>query len=429
MESLLIKNARVVDPSQQLDRVCDLLVEEGKIARLGHGLHSPGQVVEAAGLVAAPGLVDMHVHLRDPGFCHKEDILTGCAAAAAGGVTSLACMPNTDPVCDSPQVVSYIKERARGAKAKVYPFAAITQGLQSRQLTDQAALQAAGAIGVSDDGKPVADNRLLLEALRRAQQLGLLVSCHAEDLAITHGGILHEGEVSRRLGVPGVDRASEDCNTAVCIALAAASGTRVHIDHVSTAGAAAMIRDAKARGVQVTAETAPHYLMLTHEKLLSRDADYRMAPPLREQADRQALLEAVADGTIDCIVTDHAPHAPAEKADFEKAPNGVVGLETSLAACLTCLVHPGVIPLSRLIELMSWNPARLLGIPAGTLKPGAAADIVLFDPQEAWTVDPDRFASKARNSCFKGMTLTGRVKATWKDGELTYHDRDGKEGI
>ncbi len=427
MNRLLIKNARVIDPSQDLDRVCDLLVEDGRIARLGYGLHSSGEVVEAAGLVAAPGLVDMHVHLRDPGYCQKEDIFTGCEAAAAGGFTSVACMPNTNPVCDSPQVVSYILERARQAKAKVYPFAAITQGLQSQQLTDQAALKAAGAVGISDDGRPVTNNRLLLEAMRQAAELGLLVSCHAEDLAITNGGIMHLGEVSRQLGVPGVDRASEDCNTAVCIALAAASGSRVHIDHVSTAGAVAMIRDAKARGVRVTAETGPHYLMLTHERLLSKDADYRMAPPLREERDRQAVLQAVADGVIDCIVTDHAPHTPEEKADFVKAPNGVVGLETSLAACLTCLVHPGVIPLSRLIAMMSWVPAQLLGIPAGTLKPGVAADIVLFDPEEAWTVDPAKFHSKARNSCFKGMELTGRVKATWKDGVETYRDGNGKE--
>ncbi|MBE6907766.1 MAG: dihydroorotase [Ruminococcaceae bacterium] len=425
---LLIKNSHVIDPSQGIDRVCDVLIENGLIAAVGIvPADYDGPVMDAAGLCLAPGLVDMHVHLRDPGFTQKEDILTGCAAAAAGGFTSIASMPNSNPVCDKTDVVKYIIGRSEAAPAKVYPVAAITKGLKSGELTDFASLHEAGAVGVSDDGRPVTNNRLMLEALRTAGHEHLVVICHAEDLDIVNGGIMHKGEISGRLKVPGIDRASEDCATAATVALAAASNTHVHIAHVSTKGSVELIRDAKRRGVNVTCETAPHYFALNHEMLLKISANYRMNPPLREESDRKAILDAIADGTIDCIATDHAPHTPYEKAEFETAPNGVIGLETSLAVSLTHLVHTGIITLSRLMELMSWTPAQILGIRAGTLKKGVPADLVLFDPEEKWVVDKTKFRSKARNTCFDKAKVTGRVRYTMLNGVLSYEYREETE--
>ena len=421
---VMIKGARMIDPANGMDGKYDLLVKAGVIAAIGENLVEENVlVVDASGRVLAPGLIDMHVHLRDPGLTHKEDIASGCAAAAAGGFTAVACMPNTVPTCDSPETVRYICEQAKTAKARVYPVAAITRGLGGQELTDFAALRDAGAVAVSDDGRPVPDNHLLLAGLRRAADEGIPVLYHAEDLGITNRGIMHEGEISRRIGARGVHRASEEVSTAQAIALAAAEGTAVHICHVSTAGAVALIRDAKRRGVRVTCETGPHYFTLTHEKLLAQDANFRMAPPLREESDRLAMLEGLCDGTIDCIATDHAPHAPAEKADFRKAPNGVTGLETSLGVSLMMLVHSGKMSLSRLIELMSVNPARLLGVTGGSLQVGAPADLVLFDPDEEWTVDREQMWSKSKNTCFDGMRLRGRVKMTWLGGVCTY----GKE--
>ncbi len=311
--------------------------------------------------------------------------MRGLSAAAAGGVTSVACMPNTRPVTDTPEIIRYILEKAAGAKARVYPVAAITSGLSGEKLTDMKALKAAGAKAVSDDGRPVSSARMMREGMEQAEEAGLLTISHCEDLELIHGGIMHLGSVSRELGVPGMDRASEDAVTARELALSESSGARIHIAHVSTAGAAAFIRSAKARGVRVTCETAPHYLMLSHELLRKRDADYRMNPPLREESDIEAMKAAVADGTIDCIVTDHAPHAAEEKADFTAAPNGVVGLETSFAAAYTALVKTGLIPLSRLVELMSVNPANILGIPGGHIRAGDPADLVLIDLEKNWS--------------------------------------------
>lgn len=421
MNTLVIKNAHVIDPSQKIDDICDVMIIHGKIEKLGKDLPDDGrQTLDASGLVMAPGLVDMHVHLRDPGYTHKEDIITGCNAAAAGGVTSIACMPNSNPVCDHPDVVKYILGRAQHAKAKVYPVAAITKSLKSEELADIPALRSAGAIGISDDGKPVANHQLMLQALRCGSSEGICVICHAEDLNIVSKGIMHKGEISARLKVQGIDRASEDCDTAAMVALAAASHTRVHIAHVSTKGSVEIIRDAKARGVQVSCETAPHYFSLTHEMLLERDANYRMNPPLREEEDKQAIIRGIQDGTIDCIATDHAPHTVYEKADFESAPNGVIGLETSLAAGLTYLVHPGLISLNRLIEMMTIKPANILRINAGSLKEGMPADLVLFDPKYPWVVNKEKFCSKSQNTCFDKAKMTGRVRYTFLDGQMVY---------
>ena len=415
----------MVDPSQSLDQVIDLKIEDGVIAEIGEGLNGD-QVLDAAGLVVLPGLVDMHVHLRDPGFTHKEDILTGCRAASAGGVTSLACMPNTSPVTDSKEVLDYILEKAKEASAHVYPVAAITTGMLGRQLNDFGQMKQAGAVAVSDDGRPVENGAMMMDALISAQENSLLPISHCEDLSIIDGGIINDGAVSKELGVKGMHRASEDSVTAREIALAAATGTRVHIAHVSTEGSVALVRDAKARGVRVTAETCPHYFMLTEQEVLKKDANYRMNPPLREERDKFAVLCGILDGTIDCIVTDHAPHAAEEKADFFKAPNGVVGLETSFAASFTALVHTGKLTLSQLVELMSLRPAKLLGIPAGTLQVGAPADIAIADLNKKWTVVPEQLHSKSKNTVFAGMTFTGKVAYTLLRGRLVYNNDEGK---
>ena len=419
---LLLRNVRLIDPSQEVEETCDLLLEDGKVARRGLHLSAEGaEVIDGTGLVAAPGLVDMHVHLRDPGLTYKEDLYSGCRAAAAGGVTSLLAMPNTKPAMDSPETVRDLLERAKTADAAVYTAACVTKDLQGEERTDWKALKEAGAIALSDDGRPVVNTRRLLEALEQAPGLGLVVTAHCEDLYLAAGGLMHEGEVSRKLGVPGIPAAAEDCGTAREIAAAASLGAPIHICHVSTKGSVELIRDAKARGVRVTAETCPHYLLLTDQALESQDADYRMNPPLRTEEDRLALIEGLQDGTLDAIATDHAPHSPEEKADFFKAPNGSIGMETSLAATLTAL--QGKMSLSRILEKMSVNPARILGIPGGTLRQGTNADVVLFDPEKEWVVDPEKLHGKSKNTPFKGRKLKGKVVLTIFRGRVVYDAR------
>ena len=417
--SFVIKNATVVSPADGCSGRMDIKIENGKIAAVGENLSGDTEI-NAEGLYAIPGLVDMHVHLRDPGQTAKEDILTGCCAAAAGGVTSLLAMPNTKPTIDCGEVVRYVREKAKDAKARVYVAASITKGLQSKEPTDLAELKEAGAVGLSDDGRPVVNTAFLRSAMKRAPQYGMTVVAHCEDLFLAEGGKINEGEISAQLGVKGIPAAAEDCGTAREIALAAAEDVPIHICHVSTATSVALIRDAKRRGVKVTAETAPHYFSLTEKELLRRDADYRMNPPLRTEKDVQAIIEGLRDGTLDAIATDHAPHTPAEKADFEKAPNGSVGMESSLAVGITYLVKTGILTFDELVEKMSVNPARILGIDAGTLRVGANADIALVDLNEEWTVDPDKLHGKSKNTPFKGMTLTGKVKKTILGGKIVF---------
>lgn len=420
MNKLVIKNARVVSPADKFNDILDIVIVDGKIAAIGKNLNADGDLIHADGLCAIPGLVDMHVHLRDPGQTAKEDILTGCNAAAAGGVTSLLAMPNTDPTTDNPKTVEYILEKAQNAKAKVYVAASITKGLKSEEPTDLKALRAAGAIGLTDDGRPVQNTKYLSDAMKEAPKLGMTVVAHCEDLFLADGGKMNEGKISQELGIKGIPASAEDCGTAREIALAAAENVPIHICHVSTKTSVALIRDAKNRGVRVTAETAPHYFSLTERELLKRDADYRMNPPLRTTEDKNAIIEGLVDGTLDCIATDHAPHTLEEKADFEKAPNGSIGMETSLSAGITYLVETGVIPFEKLVEKMSVNPAKILGINAGTLAVGAPADIALVDLGEKWTVDPEGLHGKSKNTPFKGLMLTGRVKLTLCDGEIVY---------
>ena len=382
MEKMLIANARILDPSCEppVDFIGDILIEGDRIIKVGSNLAQTkiaqgAQHIDASGLCAAPGFLDIHVHLRDPGFTHKEDIITGCKAAAAGGVTGVCCMPNTKPVTDSEEVLSYILDKAKDADARVYPIASITKGMLGQELNDIAALHACGAVAVSDDGRPVENGGMMLKALKEAYKAGVPVISHCEDLTIIDGGIINEGRISKELGVKGMDRASEDSITAREIVLAESSDTAIHIAHVSTKGSVQLIREAKARGVKVTCETAPHYMMMTDELLLSYNANFRMNPPLREQEDCEAIVEGVLDGTIDAIVTDHAPHAAEEKANFLKAPNGIVGLETSFAAACTVLVHQCGMSLLDLVKLMSTNPANLLRLPGGTLREGSFADM------------------------------------------------------
>ncbi|MCR4862878.1 MAG: dihydroorotase [Ruminococcus sp.] len=423
MSSILIRNVRAVDAEK--DITADVLIENGTISAVGSELGAAAdQVIDGTGLVLMPSLFDMHVHFRDPGQTHKEDVLTGCSAALAGGVTGVLAMPNTKPPCDNPEIIKYVREKAQGTGVDVYPVGCITGGMSGNGLCDYEAMKAAGCICISDDGRPVENAEMMRKALELSKENGLLVASHCEDLSIINGGIMNKGKTSEKLGVKGMDRASEDYITAREMILASSVGARIHICHVSTEGSAAMIRFAKSRGVKVTCETAPHYFMLTDELLEKRDADYRMNPPLRTPADVRAIIEAVKDGTIDCIVTDHAPHAAEEKADFEKAPNGVVGLETSLAATLTALYHTGEISLNRIVELMCVNPRKLLGLEAPAIEPGKPADLVLVDTDRKWTVEPEKLHSKSHNTVFKGIELTGKPLVTISGGEIRFDARN-----
>lgn len=422
MKELLIKNAEVVSPADNISGKLDILVRDGIIAELGKNLSTDGEIIDAEGLYAIPGLVDMHVHLRDPGQTQKEDIITGCRAAAAGGVTSLLAMPNTSPTVDNSETVRYIIDKAKNADAHVYVAASITKGLRSEEPTDLEELRSAGAIALSDDGRPVENTRFLSAAMKKAPMLGMHVVAHCEDLYLADGGKINEGEISEKLGVKGIPAAAEDCGTAREIALAAALDVPVHICHVSTKTSVALVRDAKRRGVKVTAETAPHYFSLTEKELLRGDADYRMNPPLRTQSDVEAIIKGLQDGTLDAIATDHAPHTVEDKADFVKAPNGSIGMETSLAAGITFLVKKGFMTFEELVEKMSVNPAKILGIDAGTFSIGSSADIALVDLNEEWTADENKLHGKSKNTPFKGRKLCGKVKKTILGGKIVFDE-------
>ncbi len=421
-QTILIRAVQLVQ-GDVLPR-CDMLLKDGVIAKLGKGLTDAADVViDGSKLTALPGLFDMHVHLRDPGQTHKEDILTGAAAALAGGITGVACMPNTTPAIDSTETVRYICEKASSTGVEVQPVGCITKGLKGEEMCDYTALKEAGICAISDDGRPVECAETMRRALIQANALGLPVISHCEDLSIIDGGIVNRGKASETLGVKGMDRASEDYITAREIILAASADVPIHIAHVSTYGSVEIIRHAKAQGVKVTCETCPHYFLMTEEAVLGGDADYRMNPPLRTEKDRKAVLEGVLDGTIDCIVTDHAPHAPEEKADFYHAPNGVIGMETSLAASLK-LVHAGLMTLPELVEKMSDNPRRILGLPQHKLAVGELADLTLVDLEHHWVVDPEKMHSKAKNVIWKGKTLVGKPVYTITDGVIRYTDTE-----
>ncbi|MCI5751856.1 MAG: dihydroorotase [Oscillospiraceae bacterium] len=422
MADILIKNVRAID--ETTDKICDILIENGTIAEIGESIDKNAErIIDGTGKTVMPALFDMHVHLRDPGFTHKEDVVTGCAAAAAGGFTGVVCMPNTKPASDNREVFDYIREKAAPTGVEVYPAGCITKGMQGGELADFDEYVSAGIKVISDDGRPVETAELMRKALELTNSNGLLAASHCEDLSIINGGIINKGKISEQLGVKGMNRASEDSITAREIALAMSCNSRIHICHVSTEGSISMIRDAKKAGVRVTCETAPHYFTYTDEKLLSRDADYRMNPPLREERDRIAVLNGVLDGTVDCIVTDHAPHTAEEKRDFLKAPNGVVGLETSLAATLTALYHTGKITLNRVVSIMSANPRRILGLAPIELKAGSTADLIIADIDREWTVIPEELHSKSKNSVFKGEKLRGKNIMTISKGRIIFESK------
>ncbi|HZJ78137.1 MAG TPA: dihydroorotase [Clostridia bacterium] len=425
MNSILIKNARIIDPSGEFDRIGDIYVGGNSIISIGENLKMDAdKVIDATGLVAAPGLVDMHVHLRDPGFTDKEDIFSASEAAAAGGVTTILAMPNTDPVCDNENTIKYVSAKGNEAKINILPVAAITKGLDGQELTDFASLKAAGAVAFSDDGKPVSTAAMMREAMTMACWIDSPILAHCEDSSLAQDGLINEGVISEALGIKGIPAAAEDVGVAREIALAASTDSRVHICHVSSEKAINLIRFAKKNGIKVTSETCPHYFALNEELMFHQDADYRMNPPLRTEMDRRAVIRAIIDGTIDAIATDHAPHTPKEKSDFFAAPNGVIGLETSLAAGIKYLVNTGYISLFKLLYMMSTVPAEIIGINAGGLRVNSPADIMIFDPNEKWIVKPENFHGKSVNSAFKGLELTGKVKFTICSGKLIYNDNE-----
>lgn len=420
---ILLKNGNIIDPVKNEIFTASVLVDDGIIQAISADIPEEGHTVyDCQGMMIAPGLVDMHVHLRDPGLTYKEDIATGTAAAAAGGFTAVACMPNTKPVIDTAETIQYVLDKASTVgSCRVYPIGAVTQGQQGQQLTDFPALSQAGAIAFSDDGVPVTSATRMRDALLEAKKLHKIVISHCEDGEMVGNKAVNEGKVSRHLGLPGRPAIAEDLMVARDLMLAKDTDSHVHIAHVSTAGSAQLIRQAKQDGIHVTAETCPQYFIYTEDEILHRGTMARVNPPLRTAQDRQAILEAVLDGTLDCIVTDHAPHSAEEKArPLPDAPSGMVGLETSLAACITYLVKPGHLTLPQLIYKMSTVPARILGLPPVLPQPGAAADLVVFSPEESFTVDPQQFRSKARNTVFAGDVLTGRVHLTLCGGKITH---------
>ena len=422
--SLLIRNGRVIDPAASVDAVQDVLVAGDRIERLGRGLPAPdgAAVVDAAGKVVCPGFIDIHVHLREPGFEYKETVASGTRAAAAGGFTAVCCMANTHPVNDNRSITDYIRARAAvEGVVRVYPIGAVTRGLGGEDLAELAELAEAGCVAFSDDGKCVMNAALYRRAMEYTLPFGAPVISHAEDHHLSRGASMHEGVVSTELGVAGAPAAAEDIMVARDILLAELTGAHVHIAHLSTAGAVRLVRDAKARGVRVTAEVTPHHLLLTEEAVRSFDANAKMSPPLRSKGDTEALLEALVDGTIDCIATDHAPHAGSEKeGEFDRAAFGIVGLETAVGLLLDRLVRPGALPLPTLISRLSRDPARLLGLPGGHLAPGAPADLTILDPAAEWTVDPVRFQSRSRNTPFGGWAVTGRPWKTIVGGGIVW---------
>ena len=423
---LLIQKGRLVDPVGGIGGVMDILIEDGKLAVIGSDLRErDAQIIDARGLTVCAGLVDMHVHLREPGLEYKEDITTGTAAAARGGITSVACMPNTKPAVDSPEQVHYILRRAaESCGVRVWPIGAVTMGEKGEALTDAQALKEAGAVALSDDGVPIQNANLMRDALIRAKRLGLTMLSHCEDADMVCNYAVNEGRVSRALDLPGRPAIAEELMVMRDAMLSEETGAAVHICHISTAGSVDIVRQFKKKGVHITCETCPQYFTFTEDEVLTQGSMARVNPPLRTRQDVEAIIAGLKDGTIDAIATDHAPHSAQEKAKpLAEAPSGMVGLETSLAATLTALYHTGEMDLSDILKKMTFNPACILGIPKGRLSLGGEADFTVFDPNEAWTVDPEQFASKGRNTPFAGRELKGKVKYTIVGGKIVYEDR------
>lgn len=420
--TLLIRGGHVIDPATGMDGVGDVLIVDGKIAEVGGSLNGDGSVLHAAGLIVCPGLVDMHVHLREPGGEHKETLESGTRAALAGGFTTVACMPNTNPPLDNPALVRSVIEKSRAVGGcRVCPIAAITVGRLGRQVVDLEALRSAGAVAFSDDGDGVEDDGVMAEAFSRAAALDVLLIQHCEFKALSRGGVMHLGAVSRRLGVAGIDPAAEERMIERDLDLLRRAGGRYHVAHISTGRAVDLVRRAKAEGLGVTTEVCPHHLLLTDEACASLDPNTKMHPPLRTADDVEACREGVCDGTIDGLVTDHAPHAAEEKArGFVGAPFGIIGLETSVALAAEALVRPGRLTWPQLIRRMSTVPAAILGVAGGSLAPGSAGNVTLIKPDAEWRLVPQNMASRSRNSPFLHRELVGRVAATIYCGKIGY---------
>ncbi len=416
----LLKSGHVIDPANRQNGLADVLIgNNGTVAQVGADLQAGPDtiIVDCANKIVAPGLIDMHVHLRVPGQEYKEDVPSGTAAAASGGFTAIACQPNTSPPIDSASIVQDIRRQAEGASARVHVIAAVSKGLLNTELAEMADLKDAGAVGIGDDAFPVHNSSFMRRAMEYCAMLNLPFLAHCEDKDLTGDGVMHEGYVSTVLGLKGIPRWAENIGTARNVLLALATGCHLHVLHVSTQESVEIIRHAKAFGAPVTCETCPQYVALTDEACTGYNTNAKMSPPLRTQADQEAIKVGLADGTIDAIATDHAPHAPHEKEqEFARAPFGMLGLETSLGLAITHLVKPNILTLPQLVEKMSVAPARILGVSGGSLAVGALADITVFDPNLEWTVDVGKFKSKSRNSVLDGTTLTGRAITTFVGG-------------
>jgi len=423
MSKLLIRNGRVIDPASGRDEIADVLIWGGLIAAVGAGLDGGGApVFDATGLVVTPGFIDMHAHLREPGFEHAETIETGSRAAAAGGFTSVCAMPNTSPINDNPTVTSYIIERAsRHSLTNVFPIGAITKGCGGEALAEIGSMKNAGAVAISDDGRPVMNARVMRRALETARSFDLPIIQHCEDLNLSAGGDMHEGFESTRLGVRGIPGCSEDVIVARDILLAETTGARYHVAHVSTRRSVELVGQAKAKGLPVTCEATPHHMSLADSDMPPYDSNYKMRPPLRSRDDVAAVVEALASGIVDAIATDHAPHPGSEKMqEFERCPFGIIGFETALGVALETLYHAGKMPLARIVALFTTGPARILNLDRGTFAPGVAGDVTIFDPERPWTYDLNRSLSKSRNSPFDGKTFRGGPMATVVDGAVVW---------
>jgi len=422
MSILQITRGRVIDPSQGIDQVADLWIEGGNVAGIGPRPLQASRILDATDKIVCPGLIDMHVHLREPGREEDETIATGTAAALAGGITSVACMPNTEPALDSQAAAEFVYLQAkRAGNANVFPVGAITKGRKGEELAEIGGLVTGGAVAFTDDGSPVVSAEIMRRALEYCRMFDKAVLSHCEDVDLTRGGVMHEGFESMRLGLRGMPAAAEEIVVFRDIELARMANARLHVLHVSTAGSVDLIRRARRRGVQVTGEACPHHFTLTDKELRRYDSNYKMAPPLRAEDDRQALIEGLRDGTLEVIASDHAPHAPEKKMrELDLAPNGIIGLETLLPVCVVGLIEPDYLTWPQLIEKLTVNPARVLGIDRGTLKPGAVADISIVDPAAEWIVDPAQFRSKSRNCPFAGAKVRGRAHAVIVAGEVKF---------
>jgi dihydroorotase len=426
--TLLVRGGRVIDPANGIDGIQDLLVVDGVVAPTGARLTTPSgaTIIDATGKVVCPGFIDVHVHLREPGYEYKETVASGTRAAAAGGFTTVCCMANTNPVNDNRSITDYIaaKTQTEGV-VRVHPIGAVTRGLKGDELAELAELAEAGCVGFSDDGKPVMNAALYRRAMEYTLPFGLPVISHAEEAHLAKGGVMNEGVVSTELGLRGAPAAAEDIMVSRDILLAEMTGAHVHIAHLSTAGAVRLVRDAKARGIRVTAEAAPHHLVLTEEAVRSYDGNTKMNPPLRTKRDTEALLEALADGTIDCIATDHAPHAVSEKeGEFDRAAFGIVGLETAVSLCLDRLVRPGTMGLAVLVSRLSTDPARVFNLPGGSLGAGRPGDVTILDLDRELTIDPTAFHSRSRNTPFGGWKVVGGPWMTIVNGHVIASARE-----